>query len=73
MPDVVCLDLQAAQERINEVGVFLSRSVDATGAGRLQLIDRHWIVVAQHPVPGATFGEADAVLEVVKQGEANPC
>lgn len=73
MPDVVCMNLQAAQDRIQAAGVFFSRSEDATGAGRRQVMDRNWVVVAQHPAAGAPIGEGDAVLSVVKTGEPGDC
>ncbi len=73
MPDVVCMGLQDAQNEIQDRGVFLSRSVDATGDGRRQLFDRNWIVVAQDPQPGEPIGENEAVLSVVKTDEDNDC
>lgn len=74
MPEVVCLDLQSAQDLIQKrAGVFLSLSEDATGAGRQQIIDRNWVVVAQRPAAGTPIGEGDAVLSVVKQTEDHSC
>jgi hypothetical protein len=73
MPDVVCMNLQAAQDRIQAAGVFFSRSADATGAGRRQVVDSNWIVVGQTPSAGATVGELEAVLSAVKIGEPSPC
>lgn len=74
MPDVVCMNLQAAQDFIqSQTGVFLSLSEDASGAGRSQIIDSNWIVVAQRPSPGTPIGEGDAVLSAVKIDEPNPC
>ncbi|MGU3293755.1 PASTA domain-containing protein [Williamsia sp. M5A3_1d] len=73
MPQVVCMNLQAAQDLIQRSGVFYSRSRDATGAGRAQIFDRNWIVVAQSPAAGSRIGEGDAVLSVVKNDEPNPC
>jgi len=73
MPGVVCMNLQDAQDLIQAAGVFFSRSTDATGAGRRQVLDRNWVVVAQTPAPGALIGEGDAVLSVVKIGEPNRC
>jgi len=73
MPPVVCMDLQSAQNLIQELGVFYSRSVDATGMGRSQVLDANWIVVGQTPGVGVPIGEGDAVLSVVKIGEPNPC
>jgi hypothetical protein len=70
MPDVVGLDLQSAQDTIQEAGVFFSRSEDATGQGRAQIMDRNWVVVRQNPTPGTPIGEGEAVLYVVKHGES---
>jgi hypothetical protein len=74
MPDVVCMNLQEAQDFIQaETGVFYSRSEDATGADRSQILDSNWIVVAQRPAPGTPIDEGDAVLSAVKIGEPNDC
>lgn len=73
MPNVVCMNLQDAQDKIQKVGVFYSKSVDATGKGRHQMLDRDWIVVSQVPAPGAGFGEGDATLSVVKTSEDSRC
>lgn len=73
MPNVVCMDLQQAQDTIQAAGVFFSRSEDATGEGRMQVMDRNWIVVAQTPAPGTPIGEGEAVLSVVKDDAPNHC
>ncbi|WP_278266149.1 calcium-binding protein [Nocardia sp. AG03] len=73
MPAVVCLNLQDAQDAIQAAGVFFSRSTDATGKDRAQIVDRNWIVVAQNPAPGTAFGEGEAVLSVVKNSEPHQC
>jgi hypothetical protein len=73
MPAVVCMNLQTAQDLIQTAGVFYSRSEDATGRGRSQVVDRNWVVVAQRPAPGTPIGEGDAVLSVVKVGEPTDC
>ena len=71
MPDVVCMNLQDAQDLIQRVtGVFFSRSFDATGADRSQIIDSNWVVVSQSPETGASIGEGDAVLGAVKYTDA---
>lgn len=72
MPSVVCMNLQDAQNLIQEHGVFYSRSEDATGQGRMQVMDRNWIVVAQRPGAGTPIGEGDPVLSVVID-EPNSC
>ncbi|MFE6863265.1 hypothetical protein [Nocardia sp. NPDC057668] len=73
MPSVVCMNLQAAQDTIQEAGVFFSRSKDATGADRKQILDSNWVVVAQSPAAGTPFTEGEAVLSVVKIGEPSQC
>ena len=73
MPDVMCMNLQDAQDTIQEAGVFFSRSDDATGEGRHQIIDSNWQVVGQTPAPGTPISEFEAVLDVVKYGEPSPC
>ncbi|MBJ8348371.1 PASTA domain-containing protein [Antrihabitans sp. YC2-6] len=73
MPNVVCMNLQDAQDLIQESGVFYSRSFDATGDGRNQIIDSNWLVVSQNIPPGTPFDEGDANLGAVKYGESNPC
>jgi len=70
MPNVVCMNLQAAQDEIQKNGVFFSRSDDATGMNRSQLIDRNWIVIKQTPLPGQPVAELEAVLSAVKYGES---
>ena len=73
MPDVVCLDLQAAQDTIQaETGLFFSDSHDATGQDRMQVMDRNWLVVGQQPAAGTALGGDDIpVLDVVKYGEGS--
>ncbi|MGW0175625.1 PASTA domain-containing protein [Rhodococcus sp. NPDC003322] len=73
MPNVVCMNLQDAQDTIQAAGVFYSRSQDATGEGRNQVIDRNWVVVGQAPPAGSTVGEGEAMLSVVKVGEPGDC
>lgn len=70
MPNVVCMNLQAAQDEIQKYGVFFSRSDDATGMNRFQILDRNWIVVKQTPLPGQPVTELEAVLSAVKIGES---
>jgi hypothetical protein len=73
MPSVVCMNLQSAQNLIQEAGVFFSRSTDATGAGRSQIVDSNWVVVGQTPLPGAPVTEGEAMLSAVKIGETASC
>lgn len=73
MPDVTCMNLQDAQDTIQAAGVFYSRSRDATGEGRNQVVDRNWVVVGQSPPAGSAVGEGEAMLSVVKVGEPGDC
>ena len=73
MPNLICMNLQDAQNEIQDHGVLLSRSVDATGEGRHQVIDSNWVVVGQSPAAGTAIGERDAELSVVKYGETTQC
>ena len=69
MPNVVCLDLQTAQDLIQDQGVFFSKSVDASGQGRRQIIDSKWVVVAQNIQVGAPIDEGTVILSVLKEDE----
>ena len=73
MPEVVCMNLQDAQNKIQENGVFFSDSFDASGEGRMQINDSNWIVVSQTPAAGSIITEGSANLGAVKGGEPNPC
>ncbi|MET9232706.1 PASTA domain-containing protein [Lentzea sp. NPDC003310] len=70
VPNVVCLDLQKAQDTLQEAGFYLLGSEDATGQGRQQVVDRNWVVVSQSEAAG---GRPDAknkiTLGAVKLGE----
>ena len=70
MPNVLCMNLQEAQDEIQDHGVFFSRSQDASGQDRFQMNDSNWIVVDQSPSVGTSIGEGDAMLSVVKIGES---
>ena len=69
MPNVVCVDLQTAQDLIQDQGVFFSKSVDASGQDRRQIIDSHWVVVAQNIQVGASIDEGNVILSVLKKDE----
>ncbi|MGH3877361.1 MAG: PASTA domain-containing protein [Actinophytocola sp.] len=70
LPDVVCMDLQAAQDAMQAAGYYNLGSDDATGQGRQQLVDRNWVVVGQSPAAGARPEQlAPIQLSAVKFGE----
>ena len=53
-PDVVCMDLQLAQDKAQAAGLS-SAARDARG-GRRQVNDRDWVVVSQSPPAGRPAG-----------------
>ncbi|WP_173071087.1 PASTA domain-containing protein [Phytohabitans houttuyneae] len=70
IPDVVCSDLQAAQDALQSAGFSNLNSQDGTGQGRSQVIDRNWVVTDQSATPGSTPPSSTRiVLTVVKYGE----
>jgi hypothetical protein len=69
MPNVVCMTLQQAQDTIQDQGVFYSKSEDASGQGRRQVIDSNWIVIAQNITPGSPIDEGQVILRVLKDDE----
>ncbi len=73
MPDVTCLSLWDAQDEIWSAGVLFASPNDASGRGRFPIIGSEWVVVDQQPDPGEEFGEFEAVLDVVRTNEPNPC
>ena len=74
MPDLVGLDLQTAQNLIQQNGVFLSRSHDLLGM-RNQVLDSNWVVCTQNiPVGQQVTGDAEGLIDlgVVKREESCP-
>jgi hypothetical protein len=70
VPNVVCLDLQAAQDTLQAAGFTRLASRDGTGAGRVQIIDRNWLVIAQSAAAGSRPDPSrEIALTVVKYGE----
>lgn len=57
VPDVVGMNHQAAQNRMQDAGLFALREEDATGRGRALLWDRNWVVVSQSPAAGTRVSE----------------
>ena len=74
MPDFVGLDLQTAQNLVQDNGVFLSVSHDLLGS-RNQMVDSNWVVCTQNVPPGqqvATDAEGQIDFGVVKREESCP-
>lgn len=70
VPNVVGQNHQAAQNAMQEAGLFMLAEEDATGQGRMLLMDRNWVVVKQDPKAG-TVVDANATITLYskKQGE----
>jgi len=69
VPGVVCMELQAAQDKLQEAGFLLLSSDDALG-DRRQILDRDWVVIGQSPGPGRlALPTTRVTLTVVKYGE----
>lgn len=70
VPKVVCMNLQAAQDRLQEAGFTNLRSKDGSAQGRMQIVDRNWVVTAQSPAAGhRSPASTPVVLTSVKHGE----
>jgi len=73
MPDLVGINLQDAQNAIQQLGVFFTTSTDASGLGRSQLIDSNWVVCGQNFPPGTQMsGDLEGKIDftVAKIGES---
>jgi hypothetical protein len=73
MPDVVGIDLQSAQDTVQQLTGFrvVVSSHDRTGADRTQVFDRDWIVCTQSVAAGSEL-VPDAMVDfgVVEQAES---
>ena len=67
MPDVVGMNLQAAQNKLQALKFLNLHSFDATGQGRLQVLDRGWVVVGQTPAAGTSVGSGRYIRLGVKR------
>jgi hypothetical protein len=76
MPNLVGSVLQAAQDKMQGVvgnPGFFTTSTDATGRGRLQILDRNWKVCSQSLPAEQTFSiDAKIDFGVVKLDETCP-
>lgn len=70
VPNVVCANLQDAQDALRHSGFFVLTSKDGTGRGRLVILDRDWVVTAQSVAAGSKPSVTTHIeLTVVKYGE----
>lgn len=76
MPNEVGKVLQAAQDDIQRVSgnpLFYTSSTDATGAGRMQVLDRNWKVCTQNIQAGTRVNQdSDISFGAVKLDEQCP-
>ncbi|MDR6598050.1 hypothetical protein ACFFSW_11440 [Saccharothrix longispora] len=52
VPDVVGMVHQQAQDTMQDAGLFQLREEDATGRGRMLIVDRNWTTTAQSVAAG---------------------
>lgn len=74
MPSVIGMDLQSAQNLMQDNGVFFSTSHDLAG-GRAQVVDSNWVVCTQSvPAGQQVTGDVEGQIDfgVVKRGESCP-
>jgi hypothetical protein len=57
VPNVVGKNHQDAQDTMQSVGLYALAEEDATGQGRMLIIDRNWHVVRQSPAAGSRVSE----------------
>jgi hypothetical protein len=70
VPDVVGKDHQLAQDTMQAAGLYMLMEEDASGQGRMLLLDRNWTTVRQKPNAGACVNEdTEITLYAVKDGE----
>ncbi len=70
MPNLVGQNLQLAQDTLQSLGSYVHDQQDASGLGRIQVLDSNWVVCSQNPVAGTqTALETMVQLASVKIGE----
>ncbi|THA72525.1 hypothetical protein E6R60_26725 [Streptomyces sp. A0642] len=70
LPDFTGQILQTAQDGAQAAGFYILGSDDATGAGRMQVWDRNWVVCSQTPGAGSYDVETRVVFHTVKDSES---
>ncbi|GAA3464621.1 PASTA domain-containing protein [Saccharothrix longispora] len=70
VPDVVGMVHQTAQDTMQAAGLYNLREEDATGRGRVLVLDRNWTTTAQSVPAGSSVDcLAEVRLSAVKIGE----
>lgn len=62
VPSVVGKNHQLAQDTMQAAGLYSLDEEDATGAGRMLLWDRNWVVVKQSPAAGTMVSADQTIL-----------
>lgn len=66
VPNVVGKNHQLAQDLMQAEGLYNLREKDATGANRMLILDRNWVVVSQSPKAGLRV-PADTVVTLASR------
>lgn len=70
VPNVVGKDHQLAQDTMQAAGLYLLAEEDASGQGRMLILDRNWTTVKQRPKAGKCVPEdTEIMLSAVKDDE----
>ena len=70
VPNVVGKDHQLAQDTMQAAGLYMLQEEDATGQGRMLILDRNWTTVRQRPTAGKCVSEdTEIMLYAVKDEE----
>jgi len=70
VPNVVCMNLQDAQDLLQAAGFVNLSSIDGNGQDRMQVLDRSWLVTKQSIAAGTHLDPSTRIaLTVVKYGE----
>lgn len=70
LPGMVGENLQFAQDSAQAAGFYVLDDQDASGIGRLQVMDRNWTVCSQEPGPGTYPVDTKVTFYAVKVGES---
>ncbi|MEU3607032.1 hypothetical protein AB0E83_16505 [Streptomyces sp. NPDC035033] len=64
--------MQLAQDTAQAAGFYGLASSDATGQGRMQILDRNWTICFQEPAPGQHLTDVIVTVLAVKDDEVCP-
>lgn len=71
VPNEVGKNHQAAQDDMQAHGLYNLSEKDATGQGRMLILDRNWKVVSQSPAPGTKVAD-DATITLRSKKYTDP-